>query len=113
MSLYSTKISNHVQINLEFEEGLSTAEVVERISQLSHPQVVVWYIGANGLRKAGVQFYKDFLFSPILHRNPQVSFWLYDLTAWDAFKNPNSTIQNKSSCCAAIESFSIPHLNMT
>ena len=51
-------------VRVEFADGLSVQQVTEEINQLSSPQIIVWYIGCYGLRKSGVQFYKDGLISP-------------------------------------------------
>jgi|GEM_PF-3378237 len=93
------------EVTVEFREGLSTEQVVAEISQLQNPQVIIWYIGCYGLRKTGVQFYRDFLISPIFYQNPNSIFWLVDLTAWGAFKNQNCSITKSHSCCDIIEKF--------
>lgn len=105
--LYSKKSSNsnELHINIEFIEGMSIEEAVTKISQLLSPQVIIWYVGCNGLRKVGVQFYKDFLISPTLRKNIKTVFWLVDLTAWGAFKNTACKINNFNACCNKIESF--------
>jgi hypothetical protein len=91
---------------VEFVESLSNEQVIVNISQLSNPQVVVWYIGCYGLREAGVQFYKNFLISPIFRQNKEATFWLVDLTAWGAFKSLQCSIHSFSSYCEKIEGFS-------
>ncbi|MBI3258992.1 MAG: hypothetical protein HYZ54_05920 [Ignavibacteriae bacterium] len=93
----------HVEV--EFMDGLSTEQVITSICQLSNPQVIIWYIGCYGLKKAGVQFYKDFLISPVLRQSVKATFWLVDLTAWGAFKNLQCSIRNFNSCCNEIERF--------
>lgn len=90
---------------VEFIEGLSTQQVIEIVTGLESPQVILWYIGCNGLREAGVQFYKEALISPILRECAQAAFWLLDLTAWAAFRQPFGSIQRSSSCSKRINSF--------
>lgn len=92
-------------VNVTFRESLTTEEVVLEINQLRNPQIIVWYIGCYGLRKVGVEFYKNFLISPILSQNPNATFWLVDLTAWSAFKNISCSITKSHSCCNVIEKF--------
>lgn len=101
----SPHISEH-NVNVTFRDKLSTEQVVAEISHLSNPQVIVWYVGCYGLREAGVKFYRDFLISPTLNENSNATFWLVDLTAWSAFKNPQCSITKAHSCCDAIEKFS-------
>ena len=93
-------------VDVEFVEGLSTEQVITNISQLSNPQVVIWYIGCYGLREAGIQFYKNFLISPIFKQNTEATLWLVDLTAWGAFKSLQCSIHSFSSYCEKIEGFS-------
>ncbi len=92
-------------VDVEFIEGLSIEQVSERISQLSNPQVIIWYIGCYGLRETSVQFYRDFLIAPILRQSAEAVFWLVDLTAWGAFKSPQCSIDKFNSCCNQIEQF--------
>jgi hypothetical protein len=90
------------RVEVEFVEGLSTHQVVNKISQLSNPQVILWYIGCRGLRETGMHFYRDFLISPILE-STAATLWLVDLTAWSAFSDPRCSIDKVSSCCSVIE----------
>jgi hypothetical protein len=97
---------NQSHVSVEFAEDLSIQQVAEEINQLATPQIIVWYIGCYGLRKNGVEFYKDFLISPVLKQNLQAAFWLVDLTGWNAFKNPQGSIHSVNSCCDRIDGFS-------
>lgn len=99
-------VSCKCQISIEFIEELSIEQVALEISGLSAPQVIVWYIGCYGLRKASVLFYKDFLINPVFSRNAQAAFWLVDLTAWGAFKSSRCSIQESSSCSDLIGAIS-------
>ena len=94
------------RVDVDFAEDLSPEQIRANIGQLSNPQIVVWYIGCYGLKKAGMQFYKDFLISPLFSQNTKATFWLVDLTAWGAFKNPQCSIYNFNSCCKDLENFS-------
>jgi len=98
--------SKKCYVDVEFLEGLSTEQVTANISQLSNPQVLIWYVGCYGLREAGVQFYKNFLISPVFKQNTEATFWLVDLTAWGAFKSLQCSIHSFSSYCEKIEGFS-------
>lgn len=97
--------SDKCRVDVEFADGLSIEQVTATISKLSNPQVIVWYIGCYGLKKAGVQFYKNFLISPVVKQNTEATFWLVDLTAWGAFKNSKCSIHSSNSCCESIEGF--------
>lgn len=93
-------------VNVEFSEGGTTEEIVSKVSQLFNPHIVLWYVGSYGLKKEGAHFYRDSLISPIFDCHPSAKFWLVDLTAWGAFKNPNCSISKSHSCCDLIEEFS-------
>ena len=92
-------------VQVAFEEGMSIQQITEKIKELATPQIIVWYIGCDGLRKAGVQFYKNCLISPVLNQHTQATFWLVDLTGWNAFKNSHGSIHKANNCCDRIESF--------
>ncbi|MFA6119341.1 MAG: hypothetical protein WC688_05440 [Parachlamydiales bacterium] len=98
--------SKKVQVNVEFIENFTMEQIVNEISQLSNPQIIIWYIGIKGLTKTCADFYKNFLISPIFKKNLNAKFWLVDLTAWGAFKNPLCSIHKNSSFCDIIENFS-------
>lgn len=93
-------------ISVEFLDGLTTEQIVFKIGQLSNPQIILWYVGYYGLRKGGVDFYRDHLISPSFESNLGVKFWLVDLTAWGAFNHPNCSLQKSHHCCDLIEAFS-------
>lgn len=101
---------NPCHVVVEFTEGLSVEEVATNINQLTNPQVILWYIGCNGLREAGVQFYKNFLIEPVLEQNEEAVFWLFDLTAWSAFRNPHCSVNKFNSCCEALENLLIEQI---
>jgi len=99
-------VGNQHHINVEFIENLPIETVVAEINKIKNPHVVIWCIGCNGLRKAGADFYKHNLLTPVLHQNPESTFWLMDLTAWNAFKKTRSSIAKSNRCCDMIERFS-------
>lgn len=101
----NTIAQQHI-VKVDFLEQLSTEQIVSEIIQLSTPQVIIWYIGCDGLRMSGAQFYRDFLINPILKQKEDASFWLIDLTGWNGLKNRKYSFQSASSCCDAIEKFS-------
>ncbi|CAM0116897.1 hypothetical protein [Rhabdochlamydiaceae symbiont of Dictyostelium giganteum] len=92
------------KVEVEFIEDLPIEHIVCKIIQMPNPHVIIWYIGCYGLKTAGVQFYKDFLFSPVLSKHTEATFWLVDLTAWSALKKIQSSIQSFNSACDIIES---------
>ena len=106
----STSGFKRCHVKVEFVEGLPVRETTDTISELSAPQVLLWYIGCYGLRKTGVQFYRDFLISPVLKQNKEATFWLVDLTGWNAFKSSRGSIYKSNSCCDKIESISDPRV---
>jgi len=91
--------ASRLSINVSFKSNLSSEQVVAEISSLEAPQVVFWYIGCYGLKKEGVKFYKEAFLSYLLQANSSSICWLFDLTAWAAFKYPQCSIEQISSCC--------------
>jgi len=46
-------------VSVSYKENLSELDLLESIEKIKDPQVVFWYIGAHGLKKEGVAFYKN------------------------------------------------------
>lgn len=105
VALKDTLLSNSCNVEVEFFENISKEETVFEIAKLSNPQILLWYIGPNGLKNKSVDFYRDSIISPILNINDQATFWLVDLTAWGAFKNPMCSVHAYSKHCQIIEAF--------
>ncbi|MGR3973582.1 MAG: hypothetical protein QRY72_03310 [Candidatus Rhabdochlamydia sp.] len=91
-------------------EILSIEQVSHEIIQMPNPHVIIWYIGCYGLKNTGTQFYKNFLFSPIFSKHKDTTFWLVDLTAWNALKKHQSSIKKFSSACNVIETMHSQHI---
>lgn len=88
-----------MELQVEFVSGINTKDLISKVSSLTHPQIIFWYIGCNGLKERTAHFYRDALINPLLNSPCSPSFWLYDLTAWNAFKTKKYPITKKSSCC--------------
>ena len=99
-----------IELNVTYNEGLTISQTVDTISRLESPHIVLWYIGTYGLKKAGVDFYRDLLISPVISSNSGASFWLYDLTAWGAFKNSKISITSHSNHCSKIDKLGFPKI---
>jgi hypothetical protein len=102
---YLDNSEQSIEVKVEFIDGLTTQNIVSKISGVKNPQVVLWYIGIYGLKEEGMSFYKDFLISPIFNQNAGTNFWLVDLTAWGALKNEKNSISNYSKCTKRLERF--------
>ncbi len=81
--------------------------MVEEIKKLEFPQIFLWYIGISGLKQGGVDFYRDFIISPLMEAQNHSAFWLVDLTAWGALRRSQNSITQFSSLCENIDGFSI------
>jgi hypothetical protein len=103
-------ISMKTRLTVDFYAHLPIPQIIDEIAHLTSPHVFLWYFGPYGLKKAGVDFYKKNLISPLLaHR--QLIFWLMDLTAWGAFRDRHVPITEVSSLAEEIENFSIPQIH--
>jgi len=98
------------EVSVQFCNELTTSFAVEEVASLQNPQILIWYIGCNGLKKNGVSFYKDSLIFPIMHQAINPTFWLVDLTAWAALKNSACAIDGSSHFCDEIERIGDCHL---
>jgi len=92
-------------IEVEFIESLPFEKIVSEFGNLNNPQIIIWYIGHKGLKKNCVEYYNDNIILPIIKKNIESTFWLIDLTAWNAFKNISGSINKKSSVCTTLENF--------
>ncbi len=95
------------RVSVEFKDEMDISEIQDQIISLSSCHIVMWYVGCYGLRKAGVEYYRDHLISSIFHENQASQFWLVDLTAWNAFKKGSATFLDRTSdSCEFIERLS-------
>lgn len=92
-------------VNVDFLDCLSLDTVPAVFQQIDCPHIILWYIGCYGLKKEGVEFYKNFVINPIRKSNQNATFWLVDLTAWNAFKTTSGSISKYNSCCNVIDDF--------
>jgi hypothetical protein len=84
-----------VQVIVNYNDVSDISKIISQINDVENPHIVLWYIGTNGLKKSSVAFYRQ-LIAPIYTNNFNAIFWLYDLTAWGALKNPNLSIIKRS-----------------
>lgn len=98
------------QVDVSFRQHLTIAQIIDEILKLSNPQIVLWYIGCYGLKEKGALFYRDSLINPLLQQNPMTTFWLMDLTAWNAFKTKGCSIHKRSHCLDVIEKLQSDHV---
>jgi hypothetical protein len=99
-----------ILITIEYKEQLPLPQMTAEIAQMASPHVLLWYIGIYGLKKEGVRFYRDSIIDPIAKRQNNAHFWLVDLTAWGALRNPKITINTASSLVDKIEGFGIQNV---
>lgn len=91
-----TNLSLFPSVKVVYSDLLSPEELREILFRMRSPQIILWYIGTRGLSGEGVRFYREALIAPILEHHRSASFWLVDLTAWSAFKNPHCSVRNFS-----------------
>lgn len=89
-----------------YSAGNSLVDALDMVAQFDQPQVVVWYIGCRGLSTQCVDFYREAVFHPLLYLNSNASCWLTDLTAWNAFRERNRTLEQSSRLSTKLSSFS-------
>lgn len=77
--------TSNFQVNVIFKKNLTRIALRSEIAKIQQPQVVLWYIGAYGLREQAANYYRKDL-KEILDFPNQTECILYDLTAWGAFK---------------------------
>lgn len=82
-----------LQVNVIFKEKLTRSALINEIAKVDQPQVVLWYMGAYGLREQAANYYRKDL-KKILDLRNQSTCILYDLTAWGAFKSDKVKIDD-------------------
>jgi hypothetical protein len=97
-------------ITIEYRERVPLAQMAAEIAQMASPHVLLWYIGINGLKKEAARFYRESIIDPIVEGKGNAQFWLVDLTAWGALRNPNITVNTTSSLVDKIEGFGIQNV---
>src|ERR1700761_8333347 len=91
-----------IQVTVQYYEEAAINNIVSQINRSMSPNIILWYIGTHGLKKPSVAFHKQ-LIAPIYASNSSAKFWLYDLTAWGALKDPRLSI---SKCSRHIQKIS-------
>jgi hypothetical protein len=99
-----------ILITIEYRERVPLAQITAEIAQMASPEVFLWYIGINGLKKEAARFYRDSIIDPIVQSQGNAQFRLVDLTAWGALINPKITLNTTSSLVDKIEEFGIQNV---
>src|SRR5438105_3413401 len=107
---YSSLTLQASLVNILFKEKLTREKLVKEISCLSNPQVIFWYIGPYGLKEQGVHYYKKDL-RKINNLSNNSECWLYDLTAWGAFKSSEKDLNAFDKNVRVIDEFAIERLH--
>lgn len=89
-------------LELNFHESIGLKKLKTIFSRKKTPQVVLWYIGCNGLKNKTIEYYRNNIIHPVLQVNPITTFWLLDLVAWNSFKSKSGSIYKSSSYCETI-----------
>lgn len=92
------------------ERNLSRLELLNEIGAIQDPQVLFWYIGENGFKLEGVNYYKRDL-GKVLKLDNNANCILYDLTAWSALRDRENTVENFNTNVTVISEFAIPRLS--
>lgn len=100
-----------MKISIEYGDTLPIDSVCSKIIRMDSPQILIWYIGVNGLKQNGSEFYKNFLFSPIVKAGNQPVFWMLDLTAWKALVTQKVHINKNSKIAEKINFLQSRHFN--
>lgn len=114
VAIYMRKFQMHkgekTELDISFNDDCNLEHSFSKIFSLKSPNIVLWYIGAKGLRVSCAKFYKENIIDHVLENNPSAVFWLVDLTAWGALKDKNSSICNFSSISNIIDNFNQPRI---
>lgn len=106
--------------NIIFVDRKSVQDIAEHISSipnitstssnitssLSNPHIVEWFIGENGLKAPTLKIHQE-LASKI---TIPVTYWLYDLTSWAAFRDPKRNLTEIDPNVEIIASFNHPNI---
>jgi ribosomal-protein-alanine N-acetyltransferase len=90
------------QVRVHFRSLIPPDDIPKEIKQTHHQQIVMWYVGTNGLKEESVVFHREKVIGPIYQEMSDAEFWLMDLTGWGAFKDLKKSYNKKSSFCKKI-----------
>ena len=82
-------------ITVSFQQLMTREGLWETVASYNNPKVIFWYIGAHGLKKEGVLYYKED-FSAIRSLRNQSECILYDLTTWAALSNKRASLKKSN-----------------
>jgi hypothetical protein len=92
------------RMSIQFYSTRSLDDVATLIHNYPYPQVVEWFIGEDGLKIPTTKIHRQL--SKHLSNLP-VTYWLYDLTAWAAFRQSHRRLNQIDSTVGQIDALTI------
>jgi len=99
-----------ISVDIHYADSLNPEDLVDIITAMDSPHIVLWYIGTYGPKKEGIDFYRTQIIRKILLRALKPTFHLVDLTAWAALKNPFCSISRTSKLMQFIKKAKHPNI---
>jgi hypothetical protein len=92
---------------IQFHPTESLASVATVIRTYPNPHIIEWFIGEDGLKIPTTKIHREL--AGHLHDGPgPITYWLYDLTAWAAFRQSNRQLNQVDPTVAQIQSLNVP-----
>ncbi len=96
-------------VNISFRSNLSRPQLWDAIGKHRNPYVILWYIGPNGFRTAGMKYYQEDLRKlQKMENDPQC--FLYDMSAWAALRKKEINIETMNPNVVRINEFGIERI---
>ncbi len=100
---FDTKVPS---LTVSFRIDLARVQLWELIGKYKMPEVIFWYIGANGFRQPGVAYYRED-FQMIANLGNESRCSLYDLSAWGGLRKKQVSLDSVNPNVTRINDFGI------
>lgn len=98
-----------VSFSVRYTDMIETPdELAAQFTDLTNPQVFMWFIGRKGLRQDWFTYLRDTLIATIRDVTEQRRFYLYDLKNWASLKKATTVVKTKVQ--KKIEKLDIPDI---
>lgn len=93
-----------MSLNINFYEMLGKNELVDQLAkdECNNTHAILWYVGMKGLPCDGAAYYKK-MFKKFMDVKCLRKIYLYDLMAWNAFKNRSSKLSDEHNDIRKVE----------
>jgi len=97
-------------VHVYWKDALKWDEIYAEIGALNSPEIILWYMGPNGLKLEAVNFYRDKISNFLSNPENTSRINLFDLAAWKSFTNVHESINKIHVCAKKINAYGLENL---